>query len=926
MDLFLRRLRRAGYSTRAHRVDSPDGLRHALQTDRWQAAIVDYVIPGFSGREALAILADEAPDLPTIVASGHAPEELIAETARLGAVDYLIKDDLARVVPAVEHAVRERDARVAKRVSDRRLRDRERTLSTLFANLPGMVYRCAYVPEWTVEFVSDGIRDVLALEPSDLLPGGRFSWGDIIHEDDRAAVWAATSAGVDRHEPYTLTYRMRAGDGSVRWVWERGRAVYRDDGGVEALEGFVLDVTEQRRAELALEETRARMEHLLNATNAVVYSLPADPPHLATFLGANVWDLLGYSSDEITADDAFWAHHTHPDDLPLVEGLYDAVLEHGHVAAEYRFLTGDGHYHWLRDEMQLSRDESGSPAEIVGQFWDITERREAEEALQASERRLALRSRIAEAFLTSEGEDVFRAVLTIVLDVIASPEGLFGYLDDEQALVLPYPVGDPMSLLPASVGGSAADASREGRHLRLPAGTWGDSVWSRAVVTGATQIVESEADTEGQGPARALASPIVYAGNVFGVLAVAGRPAPYSADDAHSLDEVASYVAPILREWLQRTSFETALFESQQQLTLRNQVADVLLTAPDAELFTRVLDIVQEAFDSPLGMFGHLDESGDLVAPHMSAGVFAPDRPESSRTVMHPDEWEGTPWGAVLRSGTTQRFEAPSHTPAGHAPIETAVAVPLVHAEDVIGVIAIANRPGGYGDQEVATLEALAAYVAPVLSARLSRSAAEEATARSAARLRRTVDGVVAAMGTLVDMRDPYTAGHERRVATLALQIGRELDLSSDDLDTLRMAAQVHDVGKMAVPAEILSRPGRLQPTEYSIIKTHPKVGYDILSAVDFDLPIAEMVLQHHERLDGSGYPDGLKGDEIMLGARVLAVADVVEAMASHRPYRPALGLETALAEIESNAGVLYDADAVSACLTVVARPGFSFD
>jgi HD-GYP domain-containing protein (c-di-GMP phosphodiesterase class II) len=195
----------------------------------------------------------------------------------------------------------------------------------------------------------------------------------------------------------------------------------------------------------------------------------------------------------------------------------------------------------------------------------------------------------------------------------------------------------------------------------------------------------------------------------------------------------------------------------------------------------------------------------------------------------------------------------------------------------------------------------------------------------AAGRLDRALDAAVAAMGTAVEMRDPYTAGHERRVTALAVAIAERLDLPEGSRRALGLAGQVHDVGKIAVPAEILSKPALLTATERELVKRHAEIGHDILKGIEFDWPLAEYVFQHHERLDGSGYPRGLRGDDILREARILAVADVVEAMLSHRPYRPALGTEAALDEIRSGRGTLYDAAAVDACLDLIEREGFVF-
>jgi putative nucleotidyltransferase with HDIG domain len=183
----------------------------------------------------------------------------------------------------------------------------------------------------------------------------------------------------------------------------------------------------------------------------------------------------------------------------------------------------------------------------------------------------------------------------------------------------------------------------------------------------------------------------------------------------------------------------------------------------------------------------------------------------------------------------------------------------------------------------------------------------------------------VQAIGMMGEMRDPYTAGHQRRVADLAGAIGKELGLGTDVLEGLHIAGLLHDVGKIAVPAEILTKPGKLSSYEFEIIKGHPDVGRQILKGVEFPWPVAQAVVQHHERLDGRGYPDGLKGDAVILEARILAVSDVVEAMSSHRPYRAALGVQLALEEITRGRAVGYDGTAVDACLSLFREKRFAF-
>ncbi|MGD0217769.1 MAG: HD domain-containing phosphohydrolase [Desulfobaccales bacterium] len=216
------------------------------------------------------------------------------------------------------------------------------------------------------------------------------------------------------------------------------------------------------------------------------------------------------------------------------------------------------------------------------------------------------------------------------------------------------------------------------------------------------------------------------------------------------------------------------------------------------------------------------------------------------------------------------------------------------------------------------------------LGAKISRIRKERDTLQelqhSLAKVKKLFEGTVGALASTLEQRDPYTARHQERVGDLACAIAREMGLPEDRVEVLRLAAFVHDIGKVGVPADLLAKPGKLTGLEMSLIKVHCQVGFEILNTIEFPWPLAGMVLQHHERVNGSGYPLGLKGPMIRLEARILAVADVVEAMSSHRPYRPARELSATLEEISKNRGVLYDGEVVDACLRLFHGKGFTFD
>ncbi|MBU1052318.1 MAG: PAS domain S-box protein [Proteobacteria bacterium] len=202
----------------------------------------------------------------------------------------------------------------------------------------------------------------------------------------------------------------------------------------------------------------------------------------------------------------------------------------------------------------------------------------------------------------------------------------------------------------------------------------------------------------------------------------------------------------------------------------------------------------------------------------------------------------------------------------------------------------------------------------------------EEKLKESFERLQKATSGIIQAMTLTIEARDPYTAGHQRRVAALSKAIAIEMNLPAQMIEGIEIAASIHDLGKLSVPADILSKPSKLSDIEMQFIQTHPDAGYNILKDVEFPWPVAQIILQHHERINGSGYPKGIEGENILLETRILSVADVVEAMASHRPYRAAMGIDKALEEIRENKNILYDPEVVKACLTVFEEKGFDFE
>jgi HD-GYP domain-containing protein (c-di-GMP phosphodiesterase class II) len=298
---------------------------------------------------------------------------------------------------------------------------------------------------------------------------------------------------------------------------------------------------------------------------------------------------------------------------------------------------------------------------------------------------------------------------------------------------------------------------------------------------------------------------------------------------------------------------------------------------------------------------------------------------------MSDNEKEELPVVRAIQSATTQicrdiageaGFKIWRDAVLSHGYISN-IALPLSGEGRVFGALSIySSESEPFDDEEVQLLEELANDLAYGIGTLRTRAEHEQ----HAVLLQQSLEQSILTIAATVEARDPYTAGHQRRVGELATAIAQEMELPDMQVQGIHFAAIIHDLGKIHVPAEILSKPGRLNELEYRLIQTHSQAGYDILKDVSFPWPIAEIILQHHEKLDGSGYPQGLKDGEIRLEAKIIAVADVVEAISSHRPYRPALGVKPALEEIRQGRGRLYDPSVVDACLRLFNEKGFAFN
>ena len=426
----------------------------------------------------------------------------------------------------------------------------------------------------------------------------------------------------------------------------------------------------------------------------------------------------------------------------------------------------------------------------------------------------------------------------------------------------------------------------------------------------------------------------------------------------HRPDTEDGHLFVFLHDITERKQAEAAIQHANRALATLSAVNKSLVRATgEDELLQSICDAIVKQRGYRLAWVGYKQHDESKSVRIMARAGHDEGYTDAMQLTWTETERGMGPSGRAIRSGATQLCQDIANDPqylpwrdeALKRGLASNIALPLGDGE-VFGILHVySGEMNAFTPAEITLLEEMAgdlAFGVHSLHVRHERDLAlaknqeqlaqlafqnEEKEKRAAElaiankELKDSLEDTMRAIAGIVEMRDPYTAGHQARVADLAAAIARQMGLPEEQAHVIHLAGTVHDLGKINVPAEILSKPGKLTDLEFGLIKVHPQAGYDILKGIDFPWPIAQMVLQHHERLDGSGYPQGLKGDAILLEARILSVADVVEAISAHRPYRPGLGIEVALEEITKNCGIFYDPQVVDACLAVFREQDYRF-
>lgn len=731
--------------------------------------------------------------------------------------------------------------------------------------------------DWNVAdgtvFYSQHLKAMLGYA-EDEFGGDLDEWKSRVHPDDLEATLLEVQRVLDGATPYYDTeHRLCCKDGRYIWIRDRGMVIARDAHGTALrMIGTHSDVSAQKQLQ---EEREEYYRFFVLSRDAMGI---ADP--LGSFRRVNpaLVELLGYAEEELL--NTPFAAYVHPDDrAATLDESKKILINEPTVNFENRYLCKDGRVVDLAWRTYFDR-ESGL---CYSTARDITGRKQAESHIRQLTQLYAALSHCNSAIVRCNNRDeLFARICQIVVDDGGMGMAWIGLTEEASGRIVPLAsYGAGLEYLE----GIEISARADDPHGNGPTGTAireNHTVWLEDFPASPMSAPWHER-AAGFGWCSSAALPIRLAGKSIGALTIYSCESREFDHEVQALLEEmvsdVSFALDIIASNEREHSYQATLLESEQRFRslVEQSIAGAYIIQGGRFVYVNPRMAKILGYESPEGLMG-----GDPVAQ-----VAAKDRARVAGNL------------ALLLKGEQQ------------------------HVESVFTVLRADGTTVEVGtNSSVAMYQGQPAIIGLLQDISDSR-VAEEQIRRYTAQLEKNFIQTVGLATTLSEMRDPYTAGHEQRVAEISVAIGREMGLDKDRLEGLRIGGYLHDVGKITVPAEILVKPTRLTPNEYALIKEHPKAGYEVLKTVDFPWPVADIAYQHHERIDGSGYPQGLKGEAILLEARITAVADVIESMASHRPYRPGLGIDTALAEVERGMGVIYDAEVARVALSLFRDKGY---
>ncbi len=860
----------------------------------------------------------------------------------------------------------------------RALRESRQFLDYIVTTIPDVVFVLG-LPEMEISYIAPQAERLLGI-PGDELMGSSDNWRALIDDSDRERVERELNRAVETQSGTIITCRMHHKKDGVRWI--EGRISPRRTDNKMELVGALTDVTERFEKDEQIRQSESRLNTLFSNLPGMAYRCDNQRDWNMEFVSNGVMELTGYRRDELENSQVVsYADIIHPQDREMVWDVVQQALREGRqFSFVYRILHKDGSVRWVWERGVGIKDEEDEDQHIEGFISDITLRKQAEEKLISSEQRFRSLFEMMESGMAVH-ELVYdangKANDYRFLEVNPAFERMTGLKAGNvvgrtvrEALpgIEEEWINDYVQVAQSGVSaGFVRYAAALDKYFQVIAyQTKQDQFATIFTDISEQRKAEQEIQSLARFPAEnpnpviriAASGEILYLNPASEKLLVAYRDEYAGLRDVMILMakkaleinelEKLDYVVGARHFTFVITPFKesgyvnlygrdvTKQVLATQQLQHTNRVLRTLSqgnrtmihATSEVELLQNVCDVLSNDGDYlfvwaaysinnrlvPQVQSSNTTEPmqrwlGDLEQVDLDDDVFAGLYDESATILL--TEFEHGSW-------TMNQVDI-----AREIGLSTLLLLPIRYRQNMFGVIGIFSaRREIFDESELSLLQEMAGDVAYGIESQRTHVAHGE----SMERIQKTMLQTIEAVSLTLEKRDPYTAGHQQRVVQLAVAIAQQLELDAHRIEGLRLAALVHDIGKINVPAEILNRPGRLSESEFGIIKSHPQIGYDILKGVEFDWPIADIVLQHHERCDGSGYPSGLQCEEIVFEARILAVADVVEAITSHRPYRPGLGLDVALDEIRRGCGTIYDETIVDTCLELFTKKGFTLE
>jgi PAS domain S-box-containing protein len=757
-----------------------------------------------------------------------------------------------------------------RKASEQALRDSEERFRGYFEL--GLVGMAITSPGKGFLEVNQKLCDILGYDRSELIVA---DWATLTHRDDLAAdVAQFERLMAGEIDGYSLDKRFIRKDGRVVDSVISVKCKREPDGKVAFLDALVLDISPRKRAEAESRQARERLDLAMEGTGLGVWDWwdISDPARL--WWSTQTYQLMGFEPGrQAPSFDAFMST-VHPGDRErILVAVKDALEGTAGLDFEFRIQVQARRSRWFRSKAHQVRDAAGKVVRMIGVFEDIDQRKRAQDSLQESEARFRalLEQTVTGIYVIQDGRLAYvnprmREMFGFRADESFNPDPLAHVVPEDRALAAGQMRARMRDGVQASY--SIRCLRKDGTRFTMGLNARRASYEGRLAIIAVAQDVTEKLRIDEERLQRLDR----YKAQIAGVGEISASAALLTGDVdqlAREITEVACRVTGVER-------------------------ANVwVFNATETEL--RCIDLYEA------GPGRH--SAGMVLTETQFAKEFAALK--NARYVDASD-----PLYDARTSGYAHGYLRPLR-------ITSMLDAVIQYSDKHLGLLCLehVDRTHRWENDEIT--------FATQLADKLAIAMVDRARHEADARLRTSLESSITAIAATVEMRDPYTAGHERRVAELATAIARRMGLSGHIVEGIHFGAMIHDLGKIQVPAEILSKPTRLTTLEYELIKVHAQSGYEILKGIEFPWPVAQMVLQHHERADGSGYPQKLKGDAIILEARILAVADTVEAMASHRPYRPGLGIEKALAEIERGTGTAYDPVVAKACLSLFREHGY---